>query len=274
MKKINLFRIKNPYFFISLFSLIFCLGVSWFFESNFAEIMFFMDYNAPDLTELTKSEYQNIFLESIMHWEIYIDSAFRYIIYFFPLFAIIPTIPFLRERRSYFVFGASRFRSYNKNLIRSLLVYTLEGGFCICLAFVIYFSIGSFFMTPALVDISGFASIFPEGFYSKYPYLFFIFMSTTIYFLIGCVFAGLSCSIALFTDKEFYVMLIPILIYILQYYTYSIFKIHLFHIPASVIAYNSPYTTLENFIPLIPFVILNVLLVLIFLRRRKNNIVF
>lgn len=273
MKKINIYRICNPYFFISFFALLLCLGISWFFESTFAEIMFFMDYNAPDLTELTKTEYQKIFLDSIMHWEIYIDSAFRYIVYIFPLFAVVPTIPFLRERKSYFVFGAGRFKSYNKTLIQAILVYTLEGGLCICLAFIIYFTIGSFFMTPALDNISDFASIFPEGFYSKFPYIFFIFMSMTIYFLIGCVFAGLSCAIALYTRKEFYVLFIPILIYMLEYYTYSLFRLHLFHIPSSVIAYNSSYSTLETFIPLIPLAALDFLLVWIFLKRRRREIV-
>ena len=273
MKRINIFRIKNPYFFISLLALLLCLGISWFFESTYAEVMFFMDYNAPDLASFTKNEIQSIMLEGILSWEMYIDAAMRYIVYVFPIFAIIPTIPFLKEIKSYFVFGAARFQNYNQKIIRSLLIYILEGGLCISLAFVIYFTIGKFFMVPTIHDISGFASIFPEGFYSEYPYLFFVFMSLTIYFSIGCVFAGLSCAIALFTKKEFYIILIPISLYILEFYLSGILNLHLLQVPTSVIAFNTSYSTLETFIPLIPLMILDILLVFIGLKRRKKGIV-
>ena len=64
-------------------------------ESYFAEVMFFMDYDAPDLVKNAKE----IMLHDILTWERYIDSAMRYVVNFFPAFAVFPALPFLQERK-------------------------------------------------------------------------------------------------------------------------------------------------------------------------------
>ena len=73
MKEIYKFRIKEKRMFISGIVLLLILFVSWFFESYFAEVMFFMDYDAPDLVKNAKE----IMLHDILTWERYIDSAMR-----------------------------------------------------------------------------------------------------------------------------------------------------------------------------------------------------
>ena len=273
MKKIHEIRMKNSYFYISLIALIVIMGITWFFESGFAEVMFFMDYDAPDLIGQSKEEVKRMLLDQILVWEGYIDSAMRYIVYIFPVFAVIPTIPFLLEQNSYFVFGAARFDNYNKNLGKAILTYTLQGGVCITLGLLIYFTIGNLVMVPALDDISGFTSVLPKGFYAEHSYLFFVFMSVTIYFFIGLVFAGMACGVALFTTKEYYVLIIPILVYIGLGYLGSGFGIHLFQIPVAVISYNTKYTTFECFIPLIPPAIIDIILISVGIARRKKEIV-
>ena len=75
MKEIYKFRIKEKRMFISGIVLLLILFVSWFFESYFAEVMFFMDYDAPDLVKNAKE----IMLHDILTWERYIDSAMRYV---------------------------------------------------------------------------------------------------------------------------------------------------------------------------------------------------
>ena len=99
MKEIYKFRIKEKRMFISGIVLLLILFVSWFFESYFAEVMFFMDYDAPDLVKNAKE----IMLHDILTWERYIDSAMRYLVNFFAAFAVFPSLPFLQERKSYFV---------------------------------------------------------------------------------------------------------------------------------------------------------------------------
>ena len=42
--------------FISGIVLLLILFVSWFFESYFAEVMFFMDYDAPDFEDVIESD--------------------------------------------------------------------------------------------------------------------------------------------------------------------------------------------------------------------------
>ena len=107
---LNKLRLKNKLFFVSILSLLMILLFTWFIESGACEIIFFMDYNAPDLAG-TKSEIQRSFLSSIFVWERYIDSSMKYVMNIFPIFAIIPILPLYDEINSYFIFGAHRFKN-------------------------------------------------------------------------------------------------------------------------------------------------------------------
>ena len=170
MKEIYKFRIKEKRMFISGIVLLLILFVSWFFESYFAEVMFFMDYDAPDLVKNAKE----IMLHDILTWERYIDSAMRYVVNFFPAFAVFPALPFLQERKSYFVMGANRFSKYQMECMKAIVVYSLKSGVTIGGAFTIFGVIGSFFMHPSVYNIGGFASVFPDNFYIRHPLWFFL----------------------------------------------------------------------------------------------------
>lgn len=270
MKQITKLRHRQPYFFISGILLLLILLITWFFESYFAEILF-MDYDAPDLTG-SAEENRRAFLSSILTWEVYIDGAMRYVVNVFPLFAVFPVIPFARERDSYFVLGGNRFGNYTKELIKSICYYTLKGGGCIGVVFVIYFTLGMPIMINDLDSIGGFLSAFPEGFYPNHPYLVFLIMAITIYFGIGIVFALIACGISLFTTKELYIIGVPLVIYIGFSYFGEVFNLLPFKISQSVVAFNTTYTTGETFVPLIPLLAIGLALSYVGLRRRKNGI--
>ena len=203
MKEIYKFRIKEKRMFISGIVLLLILFVSWFFESYFAEVMFFMDYDAPDLVKNAKE----IMLHDILTWERYIDSAMRYVVNFFPAFAVFPALPFLQERKSYFVMGANRFSKYQMECMKAIVVYSLKSGVTIGGAFTIFGVIGSFFMHPSVYNIGGFASVFPDNFYIRHPLWFFLFMTWTVYFSFGIVFGLLACGLSFIFEKEIYIFI-------------------------------------------------------------------
>lgn len=270
MRTIDKIRIHQPYFYISMVILLLILGVSWFFESYFAEVMFFMDYSAPDLSGIMNAK--SMLLGSILTWERFIDASMRYVVNIFPLFSILPVIPFCFERQTYFVFGAARFTDYCRELYYAILKYSIWGGICISAGFSIYFSVASFFMVPTINDIGGFSSILPPDFYSQHPYLFFMFLSVSIYFAVGVVFAGMACAIALYTDKEFYMLAIPILVYIGDSYLGYTIDFLPFKISESVCAFNTLYSTGQIFMPLLPLAIVDIFLIVLGVRKRGKAV--
>ena len=250
-------RIKEKRILISMISLLLLLYVTWFFESEFAEVMFFMDYDAEDLAPNAKS----ILLDSILTWERYIDSSMRYIINFFPMFSVFPALHFLQERKSYFVLGAHRFNNYKKSIVNSIIMYSLIGGFVISISFTVFFLLGNLFLKASITNIGGFAMIFPDGFYAQNPCLFFLFMAWTIYFLIGFVLALLTCGLALFLDKEIYISIATFVIYIGLSFLGQMFDFLPFKISESVCAFNTLYSTVEIFVPAISILIFDIVLV-------------
>lgn len=268
MKYINKFRIGEKNLYISIVLLLILLFITWFFESYFAEVMFFMDYSAADLSDNAK----DIMLRGILTWERYIDSSMRYIVNFFPIFAILPTIPFLQERKSYYVLGVNRFDNYYKNIINSILTYSIKGGLCISISFSIFFLIGNLFLTTSITNIGGFSSIFPSDFYVQNPCLFFLFMTWTAYFTIGIAYSLMSCGISLLFDKEIYMLIIPLIIYIAQSFVGNLTNFIPLKISESVCAFNTLYSTGEIFIPIITLFIFDVILILIGLKKRREFI--
>ena len=267
MKKIDKIRIKEKHMFISQAVLLAVLAISWFFESYFAEILF-MDYGAEDLIANARS----ILLQSIMTWERYIDSAMRYVVNFLPVFAVFPALPFLQERKSYFVCGENRYKHYRKDLIKSMLYYSVKGGAAIAVTFTAFFLIGDFFMYPSISNIGGFASVFPDQFYVNHPCLFFLFMTWTDYFLFGFAYGWMACGFALVFDKEIYVLMITLLIYLGESYMGYILDFLPFKISESVCAFNTLYTTGEIFVPILTLFGFDMILMMAGLKRRRKLI--
>lgn len=268
MKKIYKFRIKEKRTIISAVVLLLILFVSWFFESYYAEVMFFMDYSAPDLVDHAKE----IMLHDILTWERYIDSAMRYVVNFFPVFAVFPALPFLQERKSYFVMGANRFGKYQGECMKSIIVYSVKSGVTLGGAFTIFFVIGSFFMHPSVHNIGGFASAFSDDFYMQHPLLFFLFMAWTVYFLFGVAFGLLTCGLSFIFEKEIYIFIATLLLYLGESYMGYMFDFLPLKISESVSAFNTLYSTGEIFIPVITLFMVSIIIVIGGLKKQRSFI--
>ena len=271
MKIINKNRFINKYNLFSFLAMLLLLWISWAFCSYFIEILT-MDYYAPDLAISTKEEAAEArykFIIGILSWETYIDSSMNYTVYVFPLFSLIPVIPFCDELKGYYSY-TYRFMNYNRSLISGILFRSFISACITASVFVVFFSVGNIFMLPQLSDIGGYASVLPEGFYHAHPYLFFLFMTFTIYYAVSFTFALLGCAVALCTRKKYCVIIIPMLMYIGDAYiiggSLGLYKYQIF---SSVCAFNTIYSTGELFIPLIPFLLISVTMITIHMCRRK-----
>lgn len=276
MKQINKYRLTNKYLLVSMLALFLTLIISWFFQSGFFEIMFQLDYNAPDLgglksiTEISELRFE--YLDQILTWERMIDSSMYYMSFFFPIFALLPTIGFLKERESYLNLGAAKFLSYKRETWKTCFKYGFIGGAGISLTMGVYFTAFTYFLSPALDDIGGFDNIFSEGFYHNHPYVFFMFMAFSIYFAFGFVFALMGCGVALWTDKSYLVLLLPLIFYTVENYISATTQFFPVFISLCVTAFNTTYSTFEVFIPLIPILIFDLILIGFGIRRKGVGI--
>ena len=271
MRKISKKRIFSKYSIFSSLALFFVMLVSWSIVSGFLDILF-MDYSAPDLTKaLTKSEIRFLLLDQILVWETLVSSSISYVICFFPLFGVLPVVSFWKERTTIMNMACHREKSLKKTYYKMICQYTLIGGMTVSLSMFAYFTIFAYFMYPSIQDIGGYMDIFPDDFYMNHPYIFFVFMAFSIYFFISLSYALIGTGVALFTDKEYMVLVVPLLIYyaqqIITMFTGSIWT----NICEAVTSYNTLYTTGQVFIPVIPVFIGGILLNIMGVHRQVSG---
>ena len=223
-----------------------------------------------------------IFLQQIMSWERLLISSMAYVVSFLPLFFIFPTMLFSSELKSYFIFGAHRFKSQSKRLMHSMIEHSFIAALVGSSAFILFFAITGLFVTTHHNWMTVFGSFFPDGFYENNTLLFFIFMFSTVYFSFGFIFAFISCGLMLFTERPYYVIFGITAAYYLYFYVggyldyflslYVGHHIEFFWLGSTVTAFNTFRTTLQVFIPLIPIAIIAGVIVFFGIRKRAKNI--
>lgn len=245
--------------------------ISWAILSGFLEILF-MDYSAPDLTkELTKDEIRFLLFDQILVWETLVSSSISYIVYFFPLFALIPIVGFLKERKSIMNMATHREKSLTCTYFKMIYQYALIGGLTVSITMFIYFTVFDYFMYPSIQDIGGYMDIFPDDFYMNHPYLFFVFMAFSIYLFISVSYALVGTGVALFTDKEYMVLIIPLFLYYTEHFISVVTKTMQTNIFEAVLSYNTLYSTGQVFIPVIPVFMVGVFLNVLGVKRQISK---
>lgn len=264
------FRLTNRYLYGSYFVLILFLFVSWLFASGFIEILT-LDYNAPDLVPGYKDEIQQVYLYQISTWERLVDSSMYYLINLMPIAIVLPTMAFFEEKRMLLLFAKQRVSSITKELFKASVVYALLSALYTALAFTTFYSIGGLFVRRGLEDIGGFASIFPPNFYQEHPYLFFLFMVWSIYFLSSLCLSLLSCGLILILDKKYQVLLVILVIAFTTTFLKNITTLKIFDVYAMFLAFNTLDETLEMFLPLLLLIGLIIPVFWFGLNRVKKN---
>lgn len=255
---ITTFKIRSRFVVITVISLFTALTVSWAFASNFIDIMT-MDYNAKDLVG-SKSEIRSNFLMSIATWERFVDSSMFYLINFLPALFVLVTLGLYAEKRSTYAMGRHRFSSFKKTIYRDVLQYVMLSTATVTGVFIIYYSVGAIFVYRGLDEIGGFASALPSNFYANHPYLFFLFMASTIYLSLAFVFSLLSAALVLIFDREYKVILAVLAIYFIYGKVGFLTGSSWLAIFSSFIAFNTVHSTVETFYPLLGLMIIAITL--------------
>lgn len=271
MKKIDRLRFFNRYVFTSILLLLIALLVSWFYVSDLFYWYFLADFeNDADLVGQNKKEAVSIMVAQIMNWEIYIQSAMTYTLYLLPLFSVLPVVQFFNERKGYLKWATVRMKSYRRYLYTTVLKYAVISGICTSLPFIVFFTLGNLFLIDNLDDIGNFGKFLGENFYANHPYVFFLFMSCTIYFAIGFTLGLMGCAITLWFDKKYLLVTIPIIYYLVIGNIAEAFNLPLLNIIHSVIAYNTLFSTGEIFVPLLLPLLISIGAIFYHERRRAN----
>lgn len=257
MKRIDRLRIINKYTLISITLLFSSLVLSWFFASEIYYWLFIADFqNEPDLIGLNPRETVLQSLNQLRSWELYIDLATRYTIYFFPLFPLLPIIGFYNEKNGYLSYAYIRLKKFKKYMGITILKYSFISGLCVVIPYIIFFSVGNLLITDQLDNVGNFLYIFGQSFYSDHPFLFYVILTTSIYFSIGFTFGMMGIAIAVWTEKSYLIIVIPMVYYIVIGNLAETLHLPLLNIMQSVMSFNTLYSTFEVFVPLIiPLVI-------------------
>ncbi len=228
------------------------LLLSWFFSSEMYYWLFIADFqNEPDLIGQDPRETVLLMLNQLMSWEAYIDFATRYTIYFFPIFSLLPIIQFHNEQNGYFNYASIRLKKFKKYMFTTILKYSFISALCVTVTYLTFFTIGATFITDHLDNVGNYAHIFGESFYNDHPYLFYVFMATTIYFAIGFTFGVMGIAVAVWTEKSYLIIVVPMVYYIVIGNLAETLNLPLLNIMQGVTAYNTLFQTFEVFIPLI-----------------------
>ncbi|WP_313508683.1 hypothetical protein [Enterococcus sp.] len=265
---IRKFRYKNKYLAASMILLTVSMLISWFFASNFFEILT-MDYTAPDLDQsIPKSTIQKSFLESILTWENFVDSSMYHIIDFLPVLVVLPMLGFFDEFQLYHAYGRSRIQHFFKYQVQTISIYSVISACALCLALTCLYSIAGFFVVRSIDDIGGYASILPANFYQSSPFLFFLFMIWTIYFVSFFVLNFLAGTFVIFCHRKWQVLILTMFICFGSGILSNIASFPALNYYGTYLAFNTELTTLQAFTPIFIFMML-ACVILFILRRRE-----
>ena len=211
-------------------------------------------------------------IDSLLYWEFWLQDGNWYNEHIFPIYAIISALPFFLECNTFFKTGANRFLSRRKVLGKAIASYGLMGGLSISIGFLLYFLLGYYFCLPEMNSLGGFESIFHYSLYQKHPLLFLCFMDFTIYFLLGVLFALMTCGTILCFNNKLTAIIFPMFVYVVGSYIGEGFGIRILQISSCTTVFCTNYTTWECFVPLISLVIVDVVLLLCGIKKNEEVI--
>lgn len=268
MKSINFKRFRNKYLYITILLLFVLLHVSYIFENGVIYNLFFRE----DYGSLTKAEGRKLFLDQIFVWEISISECQLFYRTIFPIMAVIVAIPFWEELNTYFAIAANKFSNRRRELLKSVLSYGIMGGMSIFFGFFIYFASQYYFMIPSITDLGGYLSILPENFYAYHPFITIVFILITMYFPIGFLFGVMTCGVLLCTRERITAILFPMFIYVVGSYIGEIFNLSILNIRLCTSVWCTLTPFQENFIPLISVVIIDIILLVVGVKKNEKVI--
>lgn len=268
---ITKFRWRNKYVLLGCISLTIAMLISWIFASHFFEILT-MDYTAPDLDQtLSKIQMQKNFLQTILTWEGFVDSSMYHIIDFFPILIVLPMLAFFDEYQLFKNFGKQRLEDVNRYVVKSITSYAGITAIANCFSLTVLYSVAGLFMSRTLDDIGGYASALPDNFYAKSPYLFFLFMIWTIYFVSFFVLSFLAGTLVYYCNRKWKILVVIMLVCFSSGLLSNLLHLPLINYYSTFLTFNTVYSTTASFLPIVPFSCIALFLLVGQLRRTEKS---
>ena len=173
MKTITKERIKNPFLFIAVLSLITVLIVSWLFGSEFLTVITYSEDYIKANGGMSKKEYLNMILPQILSWENSWMGAFTYLVNFFTLFPCLVVLEFSKELKGYFPHAVIYMKNGNMSIRKACIFYAILGGIVVSVSLLLGDIMLAPFAKAALTDIGGADDFFPKNFYVLHPFFVF-----------------------------------------------------------------------------------------------------
>lgn len=274
MKRITKCRVKSPFLYVAIFSMIVVMIISWLYGSTFLEIISYSEERIKSTMACdSKKEYLDRILPQILTWENSLMGIFMYIINYFPLFPCLVVLGFSRELKGYFSNAVLYMKNGNRSIRKACLFYAVLGGLVVTISMLTINCMLAPFLKAALIDIGGADDFFPKNFYVLHPFFVINTLACTIYFLVGFSFSLMSCSVALWKNNAVAILGIPFLFYHFENFLSSQLGGFLPLWSAdSIVAFNTPHNILELSVPLLVIVGISIVAIEIKLRSRKGLI--
>lgn len=265
MSQIGIKRWKNKYLLLSILFLFVLLVISFLVNGEILKVLFSDAYESfAD---------KKMIIDQELCWEFLLFDGVYYLGNVFPIFAIIVVFPFWEEINSFFIMTANRLNNRRMSIAKSIVSYGTMGGLAISLGFFLFFCAGYYFCIPTLNVLSGFESIFNYQLYHDHPFLFLCFMDFSIYFLVGFLFAVMSCGVMLLTNNRITAIIFPLFVFIVGSFVGNSLGIRLLQFSSCITVFCSDYTTGQCFVPLITVAIIDLIIILIGIRKNEKIIV-
>lgn len=273
MKTITKERIKNPFLFIAVLSLITVLIVSWLFGSEFLTVITYSEDYIKANGGMSKKEYLNMILPQILSWENSWMGAFTYLVNFFTLFPCLVVLEFSKELNGYFPHAVIYMKNGNMSIRKACIFYAILGGIVVSVSLLLGDIMLAPFAKAALTDIGGADDFFPKNFYVLHPFFVFNTLACTIYFLAGFAFAFMACSVAIWKNDAVFILGIPFLFYHLENFISSQLGGFMPLWSAdSIVAFNTPHNILELSLPLLIIIGISIVMIEVKIHSRRGVI--
>lgn len=233
------YRFWNKYIALNSIILMMILLFSYFmYNENLQTLLKDIFVRPDDIHPDAHRGFIILSLKSILTWEYFVSFSMFNMALIFPLFSVLPCIPFTTELRSYFLYGKHRFTNIRKHYWFTIIQYASIATITVTMSMAFIFTLAGFFMIPTLSTLGSIDSWLPEGTYTKYPYVVFMFMLFFYYGPMIFAYALLTLGCALWTQRVYVLPICVYIIFIVQTRIAVYFNLPYLNIERNIIAYN------------------------------------
>ncbi|KUH44108.1 hypothetical protein M2E15_5533 [Bacillus mycoides] len=263
-------RFINKYSIGSFIAFLLIVFFSFFVSSSIFESIFLYDYSKGDLAGKSRFFLAENYLFKSSTWELMTFDSIYYSLFLFTLPATFPIIRFYNEGKGYFVHAYTRIKNYKRSLLGVILQYSIISGLCFAGPYLLFYLFVACFNSNYINSQIGLLNSINSYISFNNAIVYFVVICFVVNFIFGSIYGFFACTIALWTEKVYFIVLIPIIYYLVMSNIAAAFNLELIS-PLVGILYNS-YSDVSLYQVIVPLLIpLFIGIVLIFLHFKRGD---